>query len=73
MSDTVIVALVSAGASVLTAVTALLLSYRGFASLDARMLALENRVHQGLTDLTGSVNELDKRLIKVEIKLGIQP
>jgi hypothetical protein len=69
MTDTVQVAIISGGGTVLTAVCALILSYRGFASLDTRMLALENRLY----DLTGAINDLDKRLIKVEIKLGIQP
>jgi hypothetical protein len=36
MSDTVIVALISAGASALVAITALVLNYRGFAAIDAR-------------------------------------
>jgi type II secretory pathway component PulJ len=31
------------------------------------------RIEQRLDDLTGAINELDKRLTKVEIKLGIQP
>ena len=87
MSDTVIVALISASGTFLTAVTALVLNHRGFASidarfssLDARMLALESRVtafqdrvNQRFDDLTGAINELDKRLTKVEIKLGIEP
>jgi hypothetical protein len=31
------------------------------------------RIEQRLDDLTGAIYELDKRLTKVEIKLGIQP
>jgi hypothetical protein len=73
MSETVIVALITTAGSVLVAITALLLNYRGFASLDARMLALETRLERDIKDLTGAVNELDKRLTRVEIKLGIQP
>ena len=73
MTDQVIITLVSTAGTFLTAVAALLLGYRGFASLDARMLALENRVHTDITALTGAVNDIDKRLTKVEIKLGIQP
>jgi hypothetical protein len=69
MSETVIVALITTGGSVLVAITALLLNYRGFASIDSRLLAMDQRIH----DLTGAVNELDKRLTRVEIKLGIQP
>ena len=44
MDNTVIVALSSSSGSVLVAITALILNYRGFASIDARMLALESRV-----------------------------
>jgi hypothetical protein len=39
MDNTVIVALISSGGSVLVAITALILNYRGFASIDARMLS----------------------------------
>jgi peptidoglycan hydrolase CwlO-like protein len=76
MSDTVIVAIITAGSAVLTAVTALLLNYRGFSSLENRMAAIEGRISsldQRIYDLTGAVNELDKRITKVEIKLDIQP
>ncbi len=40
-----------------------------FTSLSARIQRLEERVDM----LVGAVNELDKRLTRVEIKLGIQP
>jgi len=80
MSDTVVVALISAGNSVLVSITALLLNYQGFASisgrfasLEVRMLALESQVNQRFDYLAGAINDLDKRLIKVQIKLGIQP
>lgn len=42
MTNEVLVALISAGGSVLVAVTALLLNYRGFASLDARMNLMQS-------------------------------
>jgi hypothetical protein len=37
MNNTVIVALISSGGSVLIAITALLLNYRGFVSIDHRL------------------------------------
>ena len=40
-----------------------------FADLSRRI----TRVDQRMDELTGAVNELDKRLTRVEIKLGIQP
>jgi len=80
MTETVIVALISAGGSVLIAMTALLLNYRGFTTLENRMGAIETRVNsleirvnQRFDDLTGAINELDKRLTRVEIKLHIEP
>ena len=40
-----------------------------FADLSRRI----TRVDQRMDELTGAVNELDKRLTRVGIKLGIQP
>lgn len=40
-----------------------------FTTISARFQRVEDR----LDNLIGAVNELDKRLIKVEMKLGIQP
>jgi hypothetical protein len=42
MDNTVSVAFISSSGSVLVATTALVLNYRGFASIDARMLALDH-------------------------------
>jgi hypothetical protein len=69
MSDSILVALISSSSTLLTAIAAMILGYRAFTSLDQRMLRIEQRID----DLTGAVNDLDKRLIKVEIKLGIIP
>jgi len=83
MSDTVIVALISGGTSTLVAVTALLLNYRGFASIDSRLSSLDNRftaletrldnrlasIQADLKEFYRLFAELDKRLIKVEDKL----
>lgn len=69
MSDTVTVALISTSGTLLVAVTALLLNYRGFVSLERRM----ERTEDDMKQMTGAVNELGKRLMRVEIKLGIAP
>jgi hypothetical protein len=69
VTDTVIVALVSTSGTLLVAVTALLLNYRGFVSLERRM----ERGEDDMKQLTGAINELDKRVMRVEIKLGIAP
>jgi pilus assembly protein TadC len=77
MSDTVIVALISAGSSVLVAVTALVLNYRGFASMDARFIALENRMDRRLEAIEADLKEfyrmlaeLDKRISRLEERPG---
>ena len=44
-----------------------------FLHLGQRILAVEQRLNERLNDLTGAINALDKRLTRVEIKLGIQP
>lgn len=43
MSDTVVVAIITASGSALVAITALLLNYRGFVSIDSRFSSLESR------------------------------
>ena len=62
MTDTVIVALISGGASVLIAVTALVLNYRGFASIDARL----NLMQSDMKDLNKTMTaiEVDVALLK---------
>jgi hypothetical protein len=40
-----------------------------FTDLSRRVTRIDDRIDQ----LTGAVNDLDKRVIKIEIKLGIQP
>jgi hypothetical protein len=44
MSDTVIMALITASGSVLVSMTALLPNYRGFASIYGRFASLERRI-----------------------------
>lgn len=58
MNDTVIVALISAGASALVAITALLLNYRGFASIDSRFAGIDNRFNS----IENRFNSIERRL-----------
>jgi len=51
MTETVIVALITAGASALVSITALLLNYRGFASIDSRFASVERRLDAMQADL----------------------
>jgi hypothetical protein len=76
MSDTVIVALISAGASALVAVTALVLNYRGFSSIDLRFASVDGRfasIERRLDAIQADLKEFykllaahDKRLSKLE-------
>lgn len=58
MDNTVLVALISAGSSVLIAVTALLLNYRGFTAIDGRFASLDGR----FASIEGRFTALDARL-----------
>lgn len=44
-----------------------------FLHLGTRIQSIEDRLTRSIDNLTGAINDLDKRLTRVEIKLGIQP
>jgi hypothetical protein len=73
MTETVSVALISAGSSALVAITALILNYRGFASIDARFAALENSVNGRFASIENRItnleNRIDRRLEAIEADL----
>ena len=71
MDNTVIVGLIGAGGSVLIAVTALLLNYRGFASLDARLLSLESRVDARLNMMQSDMKDLNNTMTALEIDVAL--
>jgi hypothetical protein len=62
MDNSVSVALISSGGTALVAITALLLNYRGFASIDARM----NLMQSDMKDLNRTMTavEIDVALLK---------
>jgi len=62
MSDTVAVALISAGASVLVSITALVLNYRGFASIDARFASLEVSINARFAAVESRFASIERRL-----------
>jgi len=80
MSETVIVALITAGTSALVAITALLSNYRGFASIDARFASLESAMNNRFASVEQRLNimqadlkefykvqaEYDKRISRLE-------
>ena len=71
MDNTGIVALIGSGGSVLVAVTALLLNYRGFASIDARMLSLEARVDARFNLIQADMKDLNKSMTALEIDVAL--
>ena len=64
MRDTVVVAAVSAGGSVAVAITALILNFRLFNSLERRIEVIEGDLKQFFKDLA----DHDKRISKLEDK-----
>jgi hypothetical protein len=71
MENAVIVALISSSGSVLVAITALVLNYRGFASIDARMLSLESRVDSRLNLMQADMKDLNKTMTALEIDIAL--
>ena len=71
MDNNVFIPLIGASSSGLVAITALLLNYRGFASLDARMLALESRVDGRLNSLQSDMRDLNKTMTALEIDVAL--
>jgi hypothetical protein len=74
MDNTIIVALISSGSSVLIAITALLLNYRGFVSIDGRFASVERRLDMmqvDMKDLNKAMTalEIDVALVKDKLKL----
>jgi len=66
MSTDVLTALISAGAAVITAVTALLLNYRGFSSIESRLTALESSTNARFLALE---NRMDARFNAIQADL----
>jgi len=72
MSDTVIVALISAGASALVAITALVLNYRGFAAIDARFTSVDSRfasIDSHFASIDGRFASIERRLDTIQMDL----
>ncbi len=62
MDNSVLIALIGASSSGLVAITALLLNYRGFASIDNRFSSLDNRFSSFETSVNNRFASLDRRL-----------
>lgn len=62
LTENVLVALISAGGMSLTAVTALVLNYRGFNSIERRLEIIEKDLKEFFRELSNH----DKRITKLE-------
>ncbi len=62
MDNTIVVALISAGGSVLVAITALSLNYRGFTSIDGRFASLEAQ---------SDMKELNRAMTALEVDVAL--
>jgi hypothetical protein len=62
-------ALIGSGGSVLVAITALILNYRGFASLDARFSSLEGRFSSFEGRVDGRFGALEARMDTFEARI----
>lgn len=82
MDNNIATALISSAGSVLVAITALILNYRGFASLDARMTSLESRVDgrfssletrfdARLNSIQADMKDLNKAMTALEIDVAL--
>ena len=67
MDNNVIGALISGGGSVLIAITALMLNYRGFASLDARL----NWMQSDMKDLNKTMTAIEIDVARLKDKVGM--
>jgi len=67
MDNTLIVALISSGGSVLVAITALALNYRGFAFIEGRFASIERR----LDTMQNDMKDLNKTMTAVEIDVAL--
>lgn len=80
MSDQILVAIISASGAVIVGLSAVALNVycmgKAFDTLTSQLGGIRQEftgIRQDIKDLTGAVNGLNKRLTKVQIKLGIQP
>ena len=74
MDNNVLIALIGAGSSGLVAITALLLNYRGFASIDGRFAAIDNRfagIERRLDSMQQDMKDLNKSMTALEIDVAL--
>jgi hypothetical protein len=69
MDNNIATALISGGGSVLVAITALILSYRGFASLDGRFSSLDARFSSLEGRFSSFEGRVDGRFSALEVRM----
>ena len=67
MDNNVLIALIGASSSCLVAITALVLNYRGFTSIDGRFASIERRLDMMQTDM----KDLNKTMTALEINVAL--
>jgi len=67
MDNSVLIALIGASSSCLVAITALVLNYRGFTSIDGRFASIERRLDMMQTDM----KDLNKTMTALEINVAL--
>lgn len=74
LDPTISVALISAGSGVIVSVTALVLNYRGFASIDGRFASIERRLdlmQSDMKDLNKAMTALEIDVARIKDKVGM--
>ena len=74
MDSNVATALISAGGSVLVAMTALILNYRGFAAMEGRFASMDSRfasIERRLDMLQTDMKDLNKTMTALEIDVAL--
>ncbi len=72
MTTDIIVAAISTSGAVITAITALVLNYRGFTSLETRITGLENRFDARLNLIQSTVSSLQTDVALLKDRAGLQ-
>jgi hypothetical protein len=75
VDSNVLIALIGAGSSGLVAITALVLNYRGFSSIDARFASIDARLNlmqADMKDLNRTMTALEIAVALVKDKIGLR-
>ena len=71
MDNNVIIALIGASSSGLVAITALVLNYRGFASIEATMNSRFASIERRLDMMQSDMKELNKTMTALEVDVAL--